>query len=161
LDARNKGLGNVTAALEGGAAAAISIAGLASPVDNAINATHAMVKALLPQDSKAVGLVGLVAHATPSETIKAVAFGTIETGSALVGGDKAALEAHHDQNLTGKNGEVLQGFAIAFDALGAFVTGDDRALGQLSDAASSGRLGLAAEAGDAFGDWLGKALNPR
>jgi len=53
--------------------------------------------------------------------------------------------------MDGKYGEVVRGYAIAADSIGALVTGDSRRLNQLSDMAAGGKLGKPAQ----FGDWLG------
>jgi hypothetical protein len=89
----------------------------------------------------------------PMNVATSITTGSIDTVDAVVRGDWDQLARHHDQNLAGDYGEVVRGYAIGFDALGAWVNGDSSRLGEISNMAADGRLGPLAE----FGDWLGGA----
>ena len=153
-EAKERDVGKVAEALDAGAAAAINtFEKVNSPVDAAINAAHIVISAISP---KAGEYTGVIADATPSRTATNLATGAIDTVVAIAKGDAAQLERHADHNLQGKYGGVIRGYAIAADALGATLTGDSRALNQLSNAAAGGELGVPAKVGDAIGDWAGK-----
>ena len=65
-----------------------------------------------------------------------------------------------DQQLQGKYGTVVQGYAMVGTTLSAAVSADSKTLNRLSDDAASGRLGPLAEFGDWLGDGIAEAFMP-
>lgn len=75
----------------------------------------------------------------------------VHTYDALIRGDTDRVIQQQERLLNGEYGEVLRGYAMATETVGALITGDDDALNNISEAAAAGKLGPVAE----FGDWLG------
>jgi len=72
-------------------------------------------------------------------------------GETLLTGETTAFEDLYEKNLTGKSGDVIQGYTFIGEGLSSLATGDTSNLYELSDRAGRGELGPLAE----FGDWLG------
>jgi hypothetical protein len=153
-EAQERGVSKAASDLDALAAGAINtVEELGSPVDAAINVAQAGINAV----SKEAGqYTGPIADATPSRMATELAVGTIDAVTAMASGDSDRLIQQADNNLQGKYGEPIRGYAIAADALGATITGDSKALNDLSDAAAGGKLGVPAKLGDEIGDWVGK-----
>jgi hypothetical protein len=149
LDAKGRGVSTGAAAVDGTIAAGLGL--LSNPVEAVVGLVHSVTSAISPDAGKYTAIINDV---MPTNVAKGLATGTVDTVDALIRRDYNQLIKHHDQNLNGKYGEVIRGYAIGADALGALVTGDNRALNRLSDAAADGRLGPLAKAGD----WLGGAV---
>ena len=146
IDASGRGVSNVAAGVDGAIGAVASILG--KPLEGAVGLVHNVTDAISPGAGKYTAILN---DAMPTNVGKSLAVGTVDTVDALVRGDYNQLVRHHDQNLNGQYGEVVRGYAIAADSIGAMVTGDSRRLNQLSDMAAGGKLGKLAQ----FGDWLG------
>lgn len=146
LDASGRGVSGPAAAVDGAIGAVASI--LSKPLEGAVGLIHNVTDAISPGAGKYTAVLN---DAMPTNVGKSLAVGTVDTVDALVRGDYNQLARHHDQNMDGKYGEVVRGYAIAADSIGAMVTGDSRRLNQLSDLAAGGKLGKPAQ----FGDWLG------
>jgi WXG100 family type VII secretion target len=146
LSAVDRGVSNTAAGVDGAIGAVASWFG--SPVGSAIGVIHNVTDAISPGAGKYTAILNDV---RPTNVAKNLAQGTVDTVDALYRGDYSQLARHHDQNLNGQYGEVVRGYAIAADSIGAVVTGDSRRLNQLSDMAAGGKLGPLAKAGD----WLG------
>jgi WXG100 family type VII secretion target len=155
MDAAERGVSTPAAVVDGLAAGAIDFSGVFSSgrtgiVSAVVGVVHGITSAISPEAGK---YTAVAADVMPGQVAEKIAVGAIDTADALIRGDHQQLVKHHQQNLDGKYGEVIRGYAIGADAVGAWVTGDSRALNNLSDAAASGKLGPVAE----FGDWLGGA----
>jgi WXG100 family type VII secretion target len=146
LDASGRGVSSVGAGIDGAIGAVASILG--KPVEGVVGLVHNVTDAISPGAGRYTAVLN---DAMPTNVGKSLATGTVDTVDALVRGDYKQLALHHDQNLDGKYGEVVRGYAIAADSIGALVTGDSARLNKISDLASGGKLGPLAE----FGDWLG------
>lgn len=149
LDAKDRGVSTGAAAVDGTIAAGLGL--LSNPVEAVVGLVHGVTSAISPDAGKYTAIAN---DMMPTNVAKGLATGTVDTADALIRRDYDQLIKHHNQNLNGKYGEVIRGYAIGADALGALVTGDNRALNRLSDAAADGRLGPLAKAGD----WLGGAV---
>jgi WXG100 family type VII secretion target len=146
VDAYGRGVSIPAAGVDGAIGAVASI--LSQPYEGAVGLIHNVTNAISPTAGKYTAVLNDV---MPTNVGKSLAVGTVDTVDALIRGDYGQLARHHDQNLSGQYGEVVRGYAIAADSIGAMVTGDQRRLNQLSDMAAGGKLGPLAE----FGDWLG------
>jgi hypothetical protein len=156
MDAAERGVSTPAAVVDGVAAGAIDFSGVFSSgrtgiVSAVVGVVHGVTSAISPEAGK---YTAIAADVMPGQVAEKIAVGAIDTADALIRGDTGQLVKHHQQNLDGKYGEVIRGYAIGAEAIGAVVTGDSRALNNLSDAAASGKLGPVAE----FGDWLGGAV---
>jgi hypothetical protein len=120
-----------------------------SPLDTALNVVDSVTTALSPRAGQ---YTKILADATPSQTAKQLAVGFMDTTVAVFSGDTNQLINHAQQNLEGRYGNVVRGYAILFDAAIGTALQDNRALSQLSDAAAGGRLGPLATGGDWLGD---------
>ncbi|MCB9105668.1 MAG: WXG100 family type VII secretion target [Anaerolineales bacterium] len=123
-------------------------AGIASAVTGVI---HGITEAVAPDYAKYTGIANDV---MPDETAGKLVSNAIHTYDALIRGDTERVIQQQERLLNGEYGEVLRGYSIATETVGALVTGDDQALNKISEAAGSGKLGPVAE----FGDWLGGAI---
>jgi WXG100 family type VII secretion target len=155
MDAAERGVSTPAAVVDGVAAGAIDFSGVFSSgrtgvVSAVVGVVHGITSAISPEAGK---YTAVAADVMPGQVAEKLVVGTIDTADALIRGDHDQLVKHHQQNLDGKYGEVIRGYAIGAEAVGALVTGDSRALNNLSDAAASGKLGPVAK----FGDWLGGA----
>jgi hypothetical protein len=85
-----------------------------------------------------------------------------DTGNALIQGvgkgDWRAMQNVADNQLQGKYGSVVQGYAMAGHTLTAAVTGDSKALNKFTDDAASGKLGVLAKTGDWIGDKVAEGV---
>jgi WXG100 family type VII secretion target len=156
MDAAERGVSTPAAVVDGVAAGAIDFSSVFSSgrtgiVSAVVGVVHGITSAISPEAGKYTAIANDV---MPGQVAEKIAVGAIDTADALIRGDHDQLVKHHQQNLDGKYGEVIRGYAIGAEAVGAVVTGDSRALNDLSDAAASGKLGPVAE----FGDWLGGAV---
>ncbi len=155
MDAAERGVSTPAAVVDGLAAGAIDFSGVFSSgrtgvVSAVVGVVHGITSAISPEAGK---YTAVAADVMPGQVAEKIAVGAIDTADALIRGDHEQLVKHHQQNLDGKYGEVIRGYAIGAEAVGALVTGDSRALNNLSDAAATGKLGPVAK----FGDWLGGA----
>lgn len=148
MDAQGRGVSTAASGIDGAIAGGFGY--FSGPVGNVVGLVHGVTEAISPGAGKYTAIVNDV---MPMNVGSALSRGTVDTVDAAIRGDWSQLARHHDQNMAGDYGEVVRGYAIGFDALGAWVTGDSGRLGQISNMAADGSLGPLAE----FGDWLGGA----
>ncbi|MEF8903701.1 MAG: DUF4157 domain-containing protein [Haloarculaceae archaeon] len=93
----------------------------------------------------------MLAQQSTTEGIMSTYNTLVAGGEALYTGETAPIEDLYERNLTGKSGDVIQGYTFIGEALSSLGSGDTSNLYDLSDRAAKGELGPLAE----FGDWLG------
>lgn len=148
IEAHGRGVSTPAAILDGIASGGYSL--FSHPIEDAVGVVHGITASISPTWGE---YTAIARDVMPTNVATSLTTGTIDTVDALVRGDWTQMARHHDQNLAGDYGEVVRGYAIGFDALGAWINGDSSRLGEISSMAADGRLGPLAE----FGDWLGGA----
>jgi WXG100 family type VII secretion target len=148
VEAHGRGVSTPAAILDGIVTGGFSA--FSHPVEDAVGLVHGVTASISPEWGE---YTAIARDVMPTNVASSISTGTIDTVDSLVRGDWNQLARHHDQNLAGDYGEVVRGYAIGFDALGAWINGDSSRLGDISSMAADGRLGPLAE----FGDWLGGA----
>ena len=159
LSALDKDVSTPAVAIDGVARGALSFFGLDPSKSSAIGGkvgitsavvgiVHGVTSAISPEAGKYTAIAN---DAMPDQVAGKLVSNAVHTYDALFRGDTERVIQQQERLLKGEYGEVLRGYAIGTETIGALVTGDDDALNKISQAAGSGKLGPLAE----FGDWLG------
>lgn len=81
-------------------------------------------------------------------------------GETLLTGETTAFEDLYEKNLTGKSGDVIQGYTFIGEGLSSLISGDTSNLYDIAERADRGELGPLAEFGSSLGDEMVDVFGP-